>query len=257
MNPTLDNPSAHAAPFAIVTGAAQGLGYAIVKAYLQARLRVAMLDVQREKLLAAHGEFQQTGGGDDCLPIIADLTRAEATQAAIAQALAWGGTPRCLVHNAAILNMLPFEETGFDEWTRVLNVNLHAAFLLTHAVWEPMKAAGQGSIVYVSSRSGVEGFAGESAYCASKHGLEGLMKSLALEGKAHNIAVNTITPGMYMQTPMSERNYSDELKQKWVDPFLLTPAFLHLAAQDAQGITGQRLSAWELSQTVTRRNEIT
>jgi NAD(P)-dependent dehydrogenase (short-subunit alcohol dehydrogenase family) len=70
---------------------------------------------------------------------------------------------------------------------------------------------------------------------------------MALEGQPRNIAVNTITPGMYIRTPMSEQNYTDELKQKWVDPIRLTPAFVFLACQDASGVTGQRLNAWELS----------
>ena len=74
------------------------------------------------------------------------------------------------------------------------------------------------------------------------------MKALALEGAPLGIAVNTITPGMAMHTPMSERNYTDALKQTWIDPLQLTPAFLTLAKQDSRGITGQRCNAWELSQ---------
>lgn len=73
------------------------------------------------------------------------------------------------------------------------------------------------------------------------------MKCMAIEGESRNIAVNTITPGMYMHTPMSEYNYPDELKQKWVDPIRLTPAFVALAAQDGSGISGQRLNAWHMS----------
>ena len=76
------------------------------------------------------------------------------------------------------------------------------------------------------------------------------MKSLSLEGKPRNIAVNTITPGMYMQTPMSNQNYPDELKEKWVDPMLLTPAFLKLARNISEGITGERLDAWEMSEEI-------
>ena len=79
------------------------------------------------------------------------------------------------------------------------------------------------------------------------------MKSLAIEGKSRNIAVNTITPGMYMQTPMSEQNYPDDLKDKWIDPMLLTPAFVRLAAGDASQTTGERLDAWALSEAI--RNE--
>jgi 3-hydroxybutyrate dehydrogenase len=154
-----------------------------------------------------------------------------------------------LVHNAALLVNRPLLDIALADWTRELSVGVQAAFLLTQAVWAPMTEAGGGSIVYVSSMSGIKGFLDESVYCTAKHGLEGFMKCMALEGQPRNIAVNTITPGMYMRTPMSERNYNDELKQKWVDPLLLTPAFLFLAGQDAAGTTGQRLNAWELSQS--------
>jgi NAD(P)-dependent dehydrogenase (short-subunit alcohol dehydrogenase family) len=231
---------------AIVTGAAQGLGYAISKAYVQHGMKVALIDVKADVLAQVVQEF--IGMGGRCAGIPADLTDAEQTQAAVGRALELYGTPRTLVHNAAILDMLPFEQVDLAEWTRTVNVGIQAAYLLTWAVWTRMSEAGGGSVVYVSSRSGVEGFAGEAAYCTAKHGLEGLMKALALEGKPRNIAVNTITPGMYMHTPMSEQNYNPEARQKWVDPAALTPAFVHLARQDAGGVTGQRLSAWELSQ---------
>jgi NAD(P)-dependent dehydrogenase (short-subunit alcohol dehydrogenase family) len=71
-------------------------------------------------------------------------------------------------------------------------------------------AAG-GALIYVSSRSGIEGFAEETAYCAAKHALEGFSKCAALEGAPHGILSVTVTPGMYMHTPMSERTYPPEL----------------------------------------------
>lgn len=231
--------------FAIVTGAAQGLGRAIAQAYVTAGLRVAIMDVQADKLQAVAAEL-----GGHCTAFPVDLSDATATQAAIDHAIDHYGTPRVVVHNAAILIERPLMEVPLKTWQTEINVALQAAYQLTYAAWPLMTAAGQGSIVYVSSRSGIMGFANESSYCAAKHGLEGLMKSLAEEGKPLNIAVNTITPGMYMHTPMSERNYPPELKQQWVDPLLLTPAFIYLAGQDASGVTGQRLNAWELSEAI-------
>jgi 3-hydroxybutyrate dehydrogenase len=71
---------------------------------------------------------------------------------------------------------------------------------------------------------------------------------MAIEGKARQIAVNAITPGMYMHTPMSEYNYSEALKQQWIDPMRFTLAFLTLATQDGRGISGERLNAWHMSQ---------
>jgi NAD(P)-dependent dehydrogenase (short-subunit alcohol dehydrogenase family) len=131
-----------------------------------------------------------------------------------------------------------------------MNVIIQAAFVMTQTVWNAMTEAGGGHLIYVSSRSGIEGFMDESPYVAGKHALEGFMKCMAMEGKARRISANTVTPGMYMRTPMSEKNYSDELKQKWVDPILLTPGFVWLASQPPGSITGQRLNAWELSERV-------
>ena len=74
------------------------------------------------------------------------------------------------------------------------------------------------------------------------------MKVLSMEGQPFNIAVNTITPGAPINTPMSAENYTEELKQKWVDPALLAPAFVYLAGIDAHDVTGERLNAWELAQ---------
>ncbi len=239
--------------FGVITGAAQGLGYAIAKAYSSQGMRLALMDVNADVLGEVVDELNEAGG--NCLPITVDLSSAAGTNRAIDIALAHYGTPRVLVHNAAILVNRPLLDITLDAWQREVNVGIQAAFLLTQAVWKPMTEAGAGSIIYVSSMSGIKGFMEESPYCTAKHGLEGFMKCMALEGASRNIAVNTITPGMYMKTPMSERNYTDELKQKWVDPILLTPAFVFLAQQDASGVTGQRLNAWELSEQERRTAE--
>lgn len=80
--------------------------------------------------------------------------------------------------------------------------------------------------------------------------MEGLAKSLALEGRAHGIGAYAVTPGMYMKTPMSERNYSEALKQMWIDPHALTPAFVALAERKANFECGQRIDAWALSRSL-------
>jgi NAD(P)-dependent dehydrogenase (short-subunit alcohol dehydrogenase family) len=232
--------------FAIITGAAQGLGAAVARAYAEAGMRLALLDVQAEKLAGVAGRLRAEKA--DCTAYPVDLADGAATRAAIEAALTTYGPPRVVVHNAAILVYRPFTETTFAIWQTEVNVIIQAAYLLTAAAWPRMAEAGRGSIIYVSSRSGIEGTPGGASYSAGKHALEGMMKSLAEEGRAVNIAVNTVTPGMYMHTPMSERNYPEDLKTQWVDPYLLTPAFVHLAAQDATGTTGQRLSAWSLSE---------
>ena len=226
---------------AIVTGAAQGLGYAISKAYVEQGMKVALMDVRGDVLNQVAGEFAATGA--DVLPITVDLADAGQTQAAIDAALAQYGTPRVLIHNAALLITRSLLEITLEDWQKEINIILQAAFILSKAVWKPMIDAGGGSIVYVSSGSGYRGFIEEVAYNPGKHGVEGLMKCLAMEGKPFNIAVNCATPGAPINTPMSDSNYTEKQKQRWVDPALLTPAFVFLAQQDASGMTGHRVAA--------------
>ncbi|MBN8591589.1 MAG: SDR family oxidoreductase [Anaerolineae bacterium] len=230
---------------AVITGAAQGLGRAIAMAYAQAGMRLALLDVQADKLKQLAQELNT-----DCLTVAADLSQAADTQAAIDTVLREMGTPHILIHNAALLITRSMQQIQLADWQKEVNIILQAAFILSKAVWQPMIDAGGGRIVYLSSGSGIRGFVEEVAYCPAKHGQEGLMKVLAMEGQPFKIAVNTVTPGAPINTPMSAMNYTDDLKQQWVDPMALTPAFLHLARQPLGGLSGERLNAWELSQQV-------
>ena len=226
----------------LVTGAAHGLGAAVAHFFHERGARVVLLDRDTEALRARTAEW-----GERAVAYPVDLADAAATSEALERIGRDKHSIDTLIHNAAILEPEPFETLSFERWRATLNVGLQAAFLLTKAVWPSMKAGG-GTVIYVSSRSGIEGFADESAYCAAKHGLEGLMKCLAIEGAGSGIRVHTVTPGMYMRTPMSERNYPPELKTKWVDPIALAPAFLALATHPNGGMSGQRLSAWDLAQ---------
>lgn len=226
---------------AIVTGAAQGLGYAIAKAYVAEGMKVALMDIREDILNQVAAELRTLGG--DVLPIVVDLSDAVQTQAAIDAALARYGAPRVLVHNAALLITCSMLEITLEDWQKEINIILQAAFILSKAVWQPMIEAGGGGIVYLSSGSGYKGFIEEVAYNPGKHGIEGLMKCLALEGKEFNIAVNCATPGAPIKTPMSDSNYTAEQKKRWVDPALLAPAFVFLAGQDATGISGHRVAA--------------
>lgn len=233
---------------AFLTGAAEGWGYQIAKAYAQAGMRQALMDVQADKLHQLADEIKAMGG--DCLPIVVDLSNATSTQAAAQQALEHYGTPRVLVHNAAVLREVSMLDVTYENWQKEINIIIQAAFILSKAVWPGMVQAQGGSIVYISSGSGIKGFVKETAYCPGKHAQEGLMKVLSMEGQPFNIAVNTVTPGAPINTPMSASHYPDELRQRWIDPVLLTPAFLFLAGIDADTATGHRLDAWQLSQAM-------
>jgi NAD(P)-dependent dehydrogenase (short-subunit alcohol dehydrogenase family) len=228
--------------FAILTGAAMGWGRAICRAYAAAGLRLAIMDIMADELDAAADEAR--AAGVECLALPVDLSDADATQHAVDTALAHFGAPRVLVHNAALLKQRSMRQITYEQWRREVDIILQAAFILSKAVWEPMISAGGGSLVYISSGSALRGFVDEVAYTPAKHGQEGLMRALALEGEPFNIAVNTVTPGAPIHTPMSAENYTDDLKAKWVDPSELTSVFVHLAAVTARDVTGERLDAW-------------
>ena len=226
----------------LITGAAQGLGAGIARHLSGLGARLVLMDYNGTGLARTVGEC---GGKPHAITV--DLSDADDTDRAIAAALAEVGHVDTLIHNAAILDPKPFAQMDLAQFRKTVDVGLQAGFQLARAVWPGMVAAGGGTLVFVSSRSGIEGFVDETAYCAAKHALEGLSKCLAMEGKPHGISSVTITPGMYMHTPMSERTYSAELRQKWVEPDRLAPAFARLAA-GAPELSGQRLDAWQLSQ---------
>jgi NAD(P)-dependent dehydrogenase (short-subunit alcohol dehydrogenase family) len=230
---------------AIVTGAAMGLGKAIATAYVRAGMRVALLDRADAELQKVADALRAEGGR--VFSYAVDLQEADATTRTAQDAIAALGSLRVLVSNAGILRTKSFETTTLDDWDAHLDINLRPAFILSKVVYPYFKAHGGGIILFVSSASGIKGFLNETAYCASKHGLEGFMKCLAMEGEPHNIRVNTVTPGHGMHTPLSEANYTEEEKKNWIDPMLLTPAFVELAATT---ITGQRLNAWEIAERV-------
>ena len=222
----------------LVTGAAQGLGAAIARHFHGLGARLVLLDRD------AQGLADIVAVCPGATSAVVDLADADATEHAIATVVV--GPVDTVIHNAAILRMEPVEDVSLDTFRSTLNVGIQAAFQLTKAVWPDMKKRG-GSLVFVSSLSGIEGFADETAYCSAKHALEGFSKCLAMEGEAHGILSVTITPGMFMHTPMSETTYPPELREKWVDPIELAPAFSYLATRPMH-LSGQRLDAWSLSQ---------
>lgn len=225
---------------AIVTGAAQGLGAAVARCFARLGARVVLMDYNAEALAHTKDEC-----GERCEALTVDLADAAATDAAIGEALALLGKVDTLVHNAAILDPKPILQMNLADFRRTVDVGLQAGFQLARAVWPGMADAGKGALIFVSSRSGIEGFAEETAYCAAKHGLEGLSKSLALEGRPLGISSVTVTPGMYMRTPMSERTYDAEARRSWVEPEVLASSFVYLARAGLVH-TGERLSAWDL-----------
>lgn len=224
----------------VVTGAARGLGRAIACAYAAEGAVVYALDVLEDELSSLSSE------PGDIRPHRMDLTDAGDVARVMAGIEAESGRVDVLVNNAGIIFFRPVEDVTVEAWDQLLGVNLRGAFLCIHAVAAGMKARKQGAIINLTSNAGIVGGMDESTYCASKFGIEGLSRSLSQEFGLHNVSVNSVTPGHPMHTPMSETTYSEELRKIWKDPAELTPAFVHLALQDASGIHDQRIRAWDL-----------
>ena len=230
-----------------LTGAAEGLGREVARELAKAGKRLALLDVQAGKL---HAIAEELASATEVLPLVADLADAVATEQAVQRGLEFYGPPRALIHNAAVLKEVPMVDVTFDNWRREVNIILQAAFILSRAVWPGMIEARRGSILYVSSGSALGGFVKETAYTPAKHAQEGLMRVLELEGREFNIAVNTITTGKPIDTPMSAGHYTPEMWIGAVHPARLAPAFAFLAGIDASFATGQRFNAFQMSEAM-------
>ncbi len=181
---------------ALITGGARGMGEAHVRLFVAEGAKVVFGDV-----LDAEGKAVAEELGDDCLYVHHDVTDEDGWTAAVEAAVTRFGGLNVLVNNAGILRFGFIADTTLADFRRVLEVNLVSQWLGIRAVIEPLRAAGGGSIVNVSSIEGFIGAAGMSAYSASKFGIRGLTKAAARELGQHGIRVNSIHPGGIV-TPM-------------------------------------------------------
>ena len=234
---------------AVVTGAGRGLGRAVAGAFAAAGHRVALVDITDNELIVATDDLRSRRL--DVRAFRADIADERSVATLAAAVRATFGTPRVLVNAAAILEERPFVASDFVAWQRTIAVNLSGPWLCTRAFLPAMLAAGRGSIINVTSRAGIEPFAGETAYCAAKFGLEGFSRALALELAGTGVAVNLITPGISIKptslTVAAFAGLPPAERARYADPTLLTPAFLHLATADERGVSGQRFDAHSLS----------
>src|SRR6516164_7053751 len=124
-----------------LTGAAEGLGREVARELAKAGKRLALLDVQAEKLQAVTAEL---ASATEVLPLVVDLADAAATEYAVQQALEHYGPPRALIHDAAVLKEVSMLDVTFENWRREVDIILQAAFILSRAVWPGMVSARRG-----------------------------------------------------------------------------------------------------------------
>jgi 2-hydroxycyclohexanecarboxyl-CoA dehydrogenase len=187
---------------AVVTGAASGIGLAIARRLGQRGDRVALLDRQGDALARAAEEVRATGA--QAIAAEVDVTDRRAIDDALDKVRAELGPVAIMVTSAGLDAFESFTDITTESWERILAINLTGTFHCLQAAVPDMLAARWGRMVTISSSSAQSGAARMAHYVASKGGVIGLTKALALELAPHGITVNTIPPGL-IDTPMSRR----------------------------------------------------
>ncbi len=244
---------------ALITGAASGIGQATALLLAQEGARVVVTDRDEAAAAATTREILSTEG-KKALVYPLDVTSEHDWQTVMQQVTDIWGRLDILINNAGIAFASPVTEMTLDEWQRVMLINAGGVFLGTRYAVPLMRQSGGGSIVNVSSASGVKASANASAYCSSKAAVRLFSQSVALEYASDNIRVNTLLPGG-VATPMWEgMAFWQELAaseggaeaawkalaqdtplKRFAQPHEIAQAILYFASDEARYVTGSEL----------------
>jgi len=231
---------------ALVTGASQGIGRATSLALAEAGAKVAIAARNTEKLASLAAEIAAAGG--EALAVPMDVADPAQVKAGFQQLLAKFGKLDVLVNNAAITSDTLALRMKLEDWEAVLRTNLTGAHLCIQQALGAMLKQRAGRIINITSLVAETGNAGQANYVASKAGLIGLTRAIAVEVASRNITVNAIAPG-FIATPMTDP-LSQEIKDKMKSMIPLgrfgtdrdvAAAIVFLASDEAGYITGQVL----------------
>lgn len=180
---------------ALVTGGAQGIGYAVAEALAARGMRVALADLDPSKAESSAAELQASAG--EVRPFQVDVADADQVRALVHDVEElWDGVD-CLVNNAGIVSRRSVDVLSPEEWDRTLEVNLRGTFLMSQAVLQGMQRRRRGAIVNLSSLSALNGGLAVGAdYVASKAGIIGLTRHFARAGAPSGVRVNAVCPGV-------------------------------------------------------------
>jgi len=225
---------------AVVTGGASGIGSAIVDAFAAKGATVVVLD---RAMQAAQRKVSQ---GSAAAAIDCDVTLEQSVADAITAVSAQFGRIDILVNSAGIAVTDAAEDLTIDSWDRTMAVNLRGAFLVSQEVGRIMLTQGSGTVISLASQAATIALPGHLAYCASKSGLVGLTKVLALEWAGRGVTANTISPTVVM-TPLARELWDnpdgEALKaqiptQRFAEPEEIAAVAVFLASDAAKMING-------------------
>ncbi len=225
----------------LVTGAGRGIGRAIAERFAASGSVVAVNDIDESPALEVVAAINDRGGS--AISAIADVSNSEQVNAAVSAIMAEFGRIDVVVNNAGIVSpMLHFFEADESWWRRIIDVNLTGHFLVSQPAARIMARQGGGCIINMSSGGATRAHRAFSAYDASKGGIEGVTRAMALDLGLYNIRVNALVPGSIDTTGMTleQRAYRGENIPlgRIGEPYDMTGAALFLASDDAEYITG-------------------
>lgn len=234
---------------AVVTGAGQGIGRSIAIRYAQEGAKVAVIDVNPATTQAVADEITASGG--TAIPVICDVSRREAVEAAAKEVVdTFGGPISILVSNAGVTRPAMLWKMTDEEWRTVLGTHVDGSFYWLQAVVPGMREQKRGHVIFTTSGAGLIGSVGQINYSVAKAGLLGMTRSAARELAPFNIIVNAVAPAA--ATPMTETIRTDErFKElyldgiplhRWAEPEEIAGTYVFLASDDASYLTGQVVS---------------
>lgn len=240
---------------ALVTGGGQGIGAAVARAMTTQGMRVTILG-RRINVIQAMADLDP----ENLFAVAADVTDPDQVDAALKLSESRFGPVEVLINNAGQAQSAPFLKMDMNLWQQMLSVNLTGTMICSQAVLPSMLKSGWGRIVNVASTAGQIGYAYVSAYCAAKHGVLGLTKSLALELATKGITVNAVCPG-FTETDLvresidrvvaktgrtPEQAMAEFVKTnpqgRLVQPEQVADAVIWLCSEGASAVTGQAIS---------------
>ncbi|MCA6436162.1 MAG: 3-hydroxybutyrate dehydrogenase [Bacteroidetes bacterium] len=195
---------------ALITGSTSGIGLGIAREFAKTKqYNIVLNGLEANGQKIADNLAKEFGIQTMFSP--ANMLKPEELRSMVDAANTKFGQVDVLINNAGIQFVSPIEDFPDDKWNAIIGINLTSAFYLSKAVWKGMKDRKFGRIINIASAHGLVASEFKSAYVASKHGIVGFTKTLALEGAPFNITVNAICPG-YVKTPLVEKQIADQAK---------------------------------------------
>jgi len=234
---------------ALITGASRGIGKSIAQRFVQEGATVAFTYRSSEEK-ARELEAELTASGGTARGFKSDAGSLTESEELVAQVVEAFGTVDILINNAGITrDTLLLMRMSEEQWDDIMQVNLKSCFNLTKAVLRTMLKARSGSIINMSSVVGIQGNAGQANYSASKAGILGFTKSVALELGSRNIRCNAIAPG-FIETEMTDA-LDEATVQGWRDAIPLKRGGRPEDVADACVFLGSNMSAYITGQTLS------